>query len=304
MAVDPPGAYCTLTVQLWPGLSTVVAVHVVPVARIVKLEPAGPAVFTTAGAAVNVSGPAVAPVAVFVTVTVPLLVSVLAGVVVNAGVGPLNPKVPPVTVKVTVLLVPPPATVTLTVWPPVVAPGGMLSVAVTCVPAAFALTPVAVMAPAPAPDTLTVVTPLRPAPLIVTGSAVFPRAPEFGVIELTNGPTVNGTVLVGGPAPAGKVTLMFLTPNVAVAEILSRAVMLVEEFTTKLPAASVTPPVRPPNPVAPVRFVPTRFTVTPVAPVLPRKPTFGVMEVSVAGATEKQPGSGQVPVPPGVVTLT
>ena len=71
-----------MTVQLPPGRITTPLAQVPPV----SVKPAGAPAFN-AGAAVNVNGPAVAPVAVLFTVTVPLFVVVLAVVVVNAGVG-------------------------------------------------------------------------------------------------------------------------------------------------------------------------------------------------------------------------
>jgi hypothetical protein len=63
--------------------------------------------------ALNVNAPAVAPVAVFLTVTNPVFVVVLAGVVVRTGF--VKASVAPVTVKVTELLVAPPELVTVTV---------------------------------------------------------------------------------------------------------------------------------------------------------------------------------------------
>ena len=89
VVVNPFGAYWTMMVQLPPGLSTVPETHVPPV--IENVDAAFPAVFTTLGAAVNVSEPVDA--AETLTVTVPVLVVVLAGVVVNAGVGPENATV-------------------------------------------------------------------------------------------------------------------------------------------------------------------------------------------------------------------
>lgn len=87
--------------------------------------------FTT-GAAVSVIGPAFAPVAVLRSVTVPVFVVPLAGVVVKAGVGPVKAGVPPVTVNGSGLLVPPGV-----VSPRFLIPSGaarvMFRVAVTCV---------------------------------------------------------------------------------------------------------------------------------------------------------------------------
>src|SRR5215469_6253504 len=92
-----------MTVQLAPGLSTVPETQVPPV--IVKAP--FPETLLTAGAAVSLSGPALAPVAELLMVTVPVFVVALAGVVVRAGAGPANATVPAATVNGSVLLVPP-----------------------------------------------------------------------------------------------------------------------------------------------------------------------------------------------------
>lgn len=104
-AVDvpvPDGTYCTITVQLPPALTTRPDTQVPPV---IEKVPA-PAVFVMVGAAVKLSGPAFDPVAVLLTVMVPLLVVVLDGVVVSTGAGPANATVAPVTRNVTALVVP------------------------------------------------------------------------------------------------------------------------------------------------------------------------------------------------------
>jgi len=124
---DPPAAYCTLTVQFPPGFSTIVPVQLPP--GIIE-KPPGPLTFATVGAAVNVNGPAVAPEAELVTVTSPDSVTVLAGLLVNAGVGPENATVAPVTVKVTGLLATPLGFVTVMFLPPSVAAPEMEKVAV------------------------------------------------------------------------------------------------------------------------------------------------------------------------------
>jgi hypothetical protein len=90
-------------VQLAPGARTVPDAQVPPV--IVKAPV--PVALLTTGAAVSVIGPAFAPVAEFLSVTVPVFVLPFAGVVVKAGVGPVKAGVPPVTVNGMVLLVPP-----------------------------------------------------------------------------------------------------------------------------------------------------------------------------------------------------
>jgi hypothetical protein len=79
-----------------PGLMTVPDAHEPPV---IEKAP-GPAVFVIVGVAFRVSGPAFAPVAVLLTVMVPVLVVVFAGEVVNAGTGALNAAVPTVVVPV------------------------------------------------------------------------------------------------------------------------------------------------------------------------------------------------------------
>src|SRR5215470_11570714 len=97
------GTYCTMIVQVAPGASTVPDAQVPPV----TVKSPVPVTLLTTGAAVSVIGPAFAPVAEFRSVTVPLFVVALAGVLVKAGVGPLHAGVPPVTVNGRVLLVPP-----------------------------------------------------------------------------------------------------------------------------------------------------------------------------------------------------
>lgn len=101
-AAFPDGTYCTMTVQLLPGLTTVPDTQVPPV---IEKVPAPPVVVMV-GAAVRLSGPAFAPVAVLLTVIVPVFVLVLAGVVVSTGAGPANATVAPVTWNVTALVVP------------------------------------------------------------------------------------------------------------------------------------------------------------------------------------------------------
>jgi hypothetical protein len=66
-----------------------------------------------------------------VTVTSPDSVTVLAGLLVNAGVGPENATVAPVTVKVTGLLATPLGFVTVMFLPPSVAAPEMEKVAVS-----------------------------------------------------------------------------------------------------------------------------------------------------------------------------
>src|SRR5215469_7550455 len=80
--VEPPAAYCTMTVQLGVvELRVVVAVQVPPALENLTLP-------VTVGVAVNTNEVPVAPL--YVTVTVPVSVPVLAGVGFNAGTGPVR----------------------------------------------------------------------------------------------------------------------------------------------------------------------------------------------------------------------
>jgi hypothetical protein len=78
------GTYCTVIVQLAPGATERPATQVPPVLE--KVPVLGP-VLVTVGFAVKTNGPAFAPLALLVTVMVPVFVVVVAGAVVNAGVG-------------------------------------------------------------------------------------------------------------------------------------------------------------------------------------------------------------------------
>jgi hypothetical protein len=98
--VVPFGLYCTTIVQFPPGLMTEPETHVPPV--IENAPAAGPAVLTTAGAAVSVSGPVAD--AALLTVTVPVLM--LVPPVLSAGEGAEIDGVALVTVKVTPFDVP------------------------------------------------------------------------------------------------------------------------------------------------------------------------------------------------------
>jgi hypothetical protein len=113
------GVYCTAIVQLLPGLITEVGVQLPP--RVIAKVPVPlPPVFAIVGAAVNVRGPAVAPVAELVTVMVPAFCFVLVGTEVNAGTGPVITTVAPVTVNVAAPL-PPGIETVLAVLPAVAA---------------------------------------------------------------------------------------------------------------------------------------------------------------------------------------
>ena len=124
--VDPPGAYCTRIVQLAPGARDIGATQVVKgPATIEKAPEAGPAVLVTATAEM-LSGPVAA--AALVTVTVASFVVVLAGMVVNAGLGAEIVTVAPCTVNVRALLVPP-GVVTVTFLAPSAALRAIVNVA-------------------------------------------------------------------------------------------------------------------------------------------------------------------------------
>ena len=166
VAVDVPGAYCTMMVQVFPvvpGFRTVPDAQVPPV--IENVPPAVPTL-VMAGAAVKVNAVAPAPVAVFVTVIVPLLVVVLAGVVVSTGAGAEIVSVAPVIWNVPgAFMFPLVASTTVTVLAvsPAVAPIAQEALTVVAV----AVTPVQLT---PAPLMVTPVAPARPAPLITSGT--------------------------------------------------------------------------------------------------------------------------------------
>jgi hypothetical protein len=98
VGVPVPGTHWTLTVQLLPGLTATPEAHVPPVTDQVPL----PAWSLTVGALVSVSGPAVAPVAELLTVTVPILLPAGDELGVVADTAKLG--VPAVTVNETGLL--------------------------------------------------------------------------------------------------------------------------------------------------------------------------------------------------------
>ena len=72
------GMYCTIIVHVPPGATTVPVVQVPPVIEKVPR----PETLATMGAAVSVNEPAFAPVAMLLTVMVPVFVVVVAGIVV------------------------------------------------------------------------------------------------------------------------------------------------------------------------------------------------------------------------------
>jgi hypothetical protein len=232
-----------------------------------------PVTLLTTGAAVSVIGPAVAPVAEFLRVTVPDFVLPLAGVVVKAGVGPVNAAVPPITMNGRVLLVPPGV-----VKPRFLTPSGasleIFKVAVTVV---GETTVRFVTGISPAIPVMAKV-PVRLVPVKVILTAV-PRTPDVGEIDVRVGGGGAVTVKVTGlEVPPGVETLTALAPVGARSAIVNVAVTDVSLTTTRLP--TVTPV---PDTVirkAPVKFVPVRVTLTAV----PRRPVLGEMEVSVGAA--------------------
>src|SRR5215469_10462747 len=241
------GTYCTMIVQVAAGASTVPDAQVPPV----TVNAPVPATLFTAGAAVSVIGPAFAPVALFLSVTVPVFVVPLAGVVVKAGAGPVKAGVPPVTVNGSVLLVPPGV-----VRPRFLTPSGaaleIFRVAVTVVGETTVRFVTGINAPIP----VTAKVPVRLVPVKVTVTLV-PRAPEVGLIEVSVGGggavTVNVTGLV---IPPGVDTLTLRAPVGARLAIVKVAVTVVSFTTVRLP--TVTPAPETVIRKAPVRLVPVR----------------------------------------------
>ena len=133
------------------------------------------------------------------------------------------------------------------------------------------------------PPKLTAVAPVKFVPVKVT---VAPVAALIGVKEVMTGAGMNVNP-ARTPVPPGVVTLIF--PEVPVA---TTAVMLVAETTLK-EVAAVPPKLRA---VAPIKLVPVRVTVAPVAALV------GVKEVMTGAGMNVKPA--RTTVPPGVVTLT
>jgi hypothetical protein len=220
------------------------------------------------------------PVRVTATLVLPR-VPVLGLIEVSVGAGGL------VTVNITLPVVTPDVVTLMFLFPNVV-PGAIVKVALTVVSFTTVI-PLTAMLLVPV---FTVVVPVKPLPERVTAT-VAPRAPELGLIPVSVGRcTVNATELV---VPNGPVTETFLTPVVALVEMVKVAVIVVEFTTLKLLTVIALP--IPVNPVSPVRFVPVRVTLT----VVPRNPWIGLIEVSVGPCTVNET---LLLVPPGVVTLT
>ena len=132
------------------------------------------------------------------------------------------------TVKVTGVLVPE-GVVTVTFLAVSAAVAEIVNVALTCV----SLTTVRPLTMMPPPGTLTALVPVRLIPVSTTGCAV-PRAPVLGAMENN---LLGGTVTVkaiGLLFPPGAVTVRFLTPAAATAEMFSVAVTWVSPATVKL----------------------------------------------------------------------
>jgi hypothetical protein len=204
-------------------------------------------------------------------------------------VGLIEVKLGPLTVNVTELLAPP-GVVTVTVRALSVAEFVIVNVAVTCVPAPFADTPLAVT---PEPEIVTAVAPTRPVPVRVTGNVV-PLIPEVGLIELRVAEaTVKFTELL---VPPPVVTVTDRVLRVAVLVMVKVAVSCVPAPFTEKPLA-VTPVPDIVTALAPVRFVPVKVTGNDVL----RNPEVGAIEESVglAGTTTVK-APVRTGLPPGV----
>ena len=151
------------------------------------------------------NGPALAPIAVLLTVTVPLCAEGLP--VTSDGLGAEIVSVAPSTRK---LMVGDPAGVlTVTVLSPVPALDAIVNVAVTLV----SLAALKFDTLTPTPETVTDVAPVRPVPAKVTFTCV-PRDAEAGLMDVSVAPsTVNGTVVLFPPPIV--VTLTLRVPKVA-----------------------------------------------------------------------------------------
>jgi hypothetical protein len=205
-----------------------------------------------------------------VTVTSPVFVTVLAGVVVNAGLGAESVSVAPVTLKRPVPVALPLGVVTVTFFSPRLAAGPMLHDAFTVVSVGAGVVIVHVMFP---PPICTAVAPARPEPLIVTATVVF-RAPDAGLTPVTviGEFTVNGTLLLVSGAGPDVLTVTLCAPSAAPVPMVKVAVTVVSLVATTLltvippPAFAVTTADKP---------VPVRVTLTAV----PRTPEVGAIEV-------------------------
>jgi len=193
VAVDAPGAYCTMIVQLPPGATTVPLAHVPPVMLNAGFAGTG----TIAGAAVRVRFPFA--VAELLTVIVAVSVAVLGVVGASVGVGAEMVTAAPCTVNATVLVFPMAVVERPTFLTPVVAVAAIARLAVTSVELTTVRLLVTRVTPAERP--VTPLTPLRLVPVNVTGTVVF-KNPEVGAIAVNAGPvTVNGRALLAAALP-------------------------------------------------------------------------------------------------------
>ena len=232
------------------------------------------------------NGPALAPIAVLLTVTVPLCAEGLP--VTSDGLGAEIVSVAPSTRK---LMVGDPAGVlTVTVLSPVPALDAIVNVAVTLV----SLAALKFDTLTPTPETVTEVAPVRPVPAKVTFTCV-PRDAEAGLIDVSVAPrTVNGSVVL---VPPGVLTLRLCVPKVALPAITNVAVICVE-LTTVTPVAVIPLPAVMLVPLV-VKFVPVRVTPT----LRPRTPEVGLIEERVGVGGFCTLNGTVLEVPFGVVTL-
>jgi hypothetical protein len=193
-----------------------------------------------------------------------------------------------VTVNVVVGL--PPGVCTVTVLAPVPAPAVIVNVAVMVV----AFTFVKLLTVTPVPDTVTPVAAPRFVPVMVTGT-VAPRAPLLGEIPVTVGArTVNALLRVA--MPLRFVTVTFLAPVPAPAEMVNVAVTVLA--LTTLTLLAVTPP---PDTLTVGGLAPIPDPVMVTGTAVPRTPEFGETPVTAVFAMVNVTA---LLVPPGVVTVT
>lgn len=289
VAVDPPGAYCTLIVQLPPGFTTAPEVQVPPVMENV---PPVALVFVTVGAVENVNGPAVTPAAMFLTVIVPVLVVVFAGVLTSDGEGAENISVAPVTwnapnrVELPLLV----STVTFLGPSPVVL--GITQDALTelalGVPLSVQVIP---------PVMVTAVAPSRSVPVRVTPTVV-PRTPAPGVMPVRAAlPTGNGIAFVRPRFASGVTTSMVRPPPIdAVAVAVQVPVTVVDDAD---PNVQLTP-----VPLTVMAVACSRSTPVSVTGTLELRPIdVGLTEVSEAPFTVNAPATLTFPPAFAMVTV-
>ena len=269
--------YCTRIVQEPPELITNPLTQVPPV--MVKTPFPPPPCVPSAGFAVRVSGPALAPVAVLLTVIVAFLVPVPP--VFKAGTGAEIDTVARLMVKGTAGADVPPGVVTVTFTLPGPAVSGMVNVVLSCVALSTQTVPTVT------PPAIFTVVPLvvKLVPVRVT-ETVEPTLPKLGLMVLRVGIEGTCTVNVTVPlVPFGVLMRTVCAPVVVVGAIVKVAVTCVELTTTGVVEVMLVPEKR--IPFAPVRLVPVSVTLTE----LPLSPEFGLIEVNVGTAP------GVVPVP-------